>query len=49
MCVAKNWGNPTQCQMLYDSAIKEGGVWMSPGARTAAKVSAGGSGSCGVD
>jgi hypothetical protein len=49
MCVAKAWGNASQCGMLYDSAVKEGGVWMSSAARIAAKVPAGGSGSCGVD
>lgn len=48
MCVARAWGNAAQCQMLYDTAIKEGGVWMSPAARAAAKVPPGGSGSCGV-
>jgi hypothetical protein len=47
-CVAKGWGNARQCQLLYESAIKEGGVWMSPAARAAAKVPPGGSGSCGV-
>ena len=49
MCVTKHWGNAAQCQMFYDSAVKEGGVWESPAARVAAKVPAGGSGSCGVN
>jgi hypothetical protein len=48
-CVAKAWGDAGQCQMLYDAAIKDGGVWMSPAARIAAKVPAGGSGSCHAD
>ena len=49
LCVAKAWGNAGQCQMLYDAAIKEGGVWMSPAAQIAAKVPAGGSSSCHAD
>ncbi len=48
-CVAKAWGNIAQCQMLYDAAIKEGGVFMSPAARIAAKVSPGGSVVCQPD
>ncbi|HEY1782415.1 MAG TPA: PEP-CTERM sorting domain-containing protein [Roseiarcus sp.] len=46
MCVAKNWANAQQCQMLYEASIKEGGVWMSPAARIAAKVRPGNSGPC---
>jgi hypothetical protein len=49
LCVAKAWGDAAQCQMLYNAAITEGGVWMSPAARIAAKVPSGGSGSCQTD
>jgi hypothetical protein len=49
MCVAKRWGNAAQCQMFYEAALKEGGVWMSPAVRIAAKVPPGGSGSCGLN
>ena len=46
MCVAKNWASPQQCQMLYEASVQEGGVWMSPAARVAAKMPAGNSGPC---
>jgi hypothetical protein len=48
-CVAKQWGNVGQCQMLYDIAVKEGGVWGSPAARIAAKLPPAGSGNCHPD
>jgi hypothetical protein len=48
-CVAKHQGNAEQCQMLYDIAVKEGGVWASPAARMAVKLGPGGSGPCHPD
>ncbi|HLX97095.1 MAG TPA: hypothetical protein VKR62_00230 [Roseiarcus sp.] len=49
MCVAQNWGNASQCQTLYNLAIKEGGVWGSPAARAVVNKGMGPSGACGVD
>jgi hypothetical protein len=48
-CVARKWGNPEQCQILYNAAVEEGGIWGSPAARAAAKVPSGAGGSCHPD
>jgi hypothetical protein len=48
-CGARNWGNPEQCQILYNAAVKEGGIWGSPAARAAAKLPSGAGGSCHPD
>jgi|HubBroStandDraft_6_1064221.scaffolds.fasta_scaffold901713_2 hypothetical protein len=48
-CEATNMGNAGQCQMLYDAALKDGGVFASPAARVAAKLPGGPSNTCHTD
>ena len=38
-CLTAGAGTPAQCNLLYQASIKEGGVWGSPKARAASKIS----------